>query len=85
MRTAEPRSTWTPMAPAPGEMLAAACGPYTFEISRMPDNAGYVLQMWQLRPEDWPLVVWEMDGFSLAEAKDRAERLADERVPDIVG
>jgi hypothetical protein len=25
--------------------------------------------MWQIRPEDWPLVVWEMDDFSLEEAK----------------
>lgn len=40
--------------------------------------------MWQLRPEDWPLVVWEMDGFNLEEAKEQAERLAAPRIPDIV-
>jgi hypothetical protein len=40
--------------------------------------------MWQTRPEDWPLVVWEMDGFSLDEAKERAERLANQHVPVIV-
>ena len=39
-------------------------------------GAGYVLQMWQIRPEDWPLLLWEMDGYSLEEAKARAERLA---------
>jgi len=37
-------------------------------------GAGYVLQMWQIRPEDWPLLLWEMDGYSLEEAKARAER-----------
>jgi hypothetical protein len=50
----------------------------------MPDNTGYALQMWRLRPEDWPLLVWEMDGYSLDEAKARAERLADQHVPAIV-
>jgi hypothetical protein len=40
--------------------------------------------MWQTRSEDWPLVVWEMDGFSLEEANARAERLAAERVPVII-
>lgn len=39
--------------------------------------------MWQTRPEDSPLLVWEMDGFSLEEAKDRVERLADQHVPVI--
>ena len=83
-RTAEPRLTWIQTAPEPGDMYAAECGSYTFEICRMPDDTGYVLQMWQLRPEDWPLVVWEMDGFSLEGAKHRAERLANQRVPVIV-
>jgi len=45
---------------------------------------GYALQRWQVRPEDWPLVVWEMDGFSLPEAKGRAERLANQHVPVIL-
>jgi hypothetical protein len=40
--------------------------------------------MWQTRPEDWPLVVWELDGFSLEAAKDHAERLANQHVPVIV-
>jgi hypothetical protein len=47
-------------------------------------GTGYLLQMWQTRPEDWPLVVWEMDGFSLEAAKARAEGLANQRVPVIV-
>jgi len=34
--------------------------------------------MWQTRPEAWPLRACEMDGFTLREAKARAERLADE-------
>ena len=46
-------------------------------------GTGYLLQMWQTRPEDWARVVWEMDGFSLEEAKERAERLADQHVPAI--
>ena len=78
------RLTWTKTVPEPAELHVAECGPYTFEICRMPDDTGYVLQMWQLWPEDWPLVVWEMDGYSLDEAKARAERLADQHVPVIV-
>jgi hypothetical protein len=83
-RTIENRLTWIQQVPEPGGLYVAECGAYSFEISRMPDNTGYVLQMWQLRPEDWPLLFWEMDGFSLEEAKHRAERLANQRVPVIV-
>ena len=58
---------------------------YVFEISKALEPVmGYLLQMWQTRPEDWPLLVWELDGFSLPEAKARAERLANQRVPVIV-
>ena len=65
-------------------MHVAEAGTYVFEISKAPDpGTGYVLQMWQTRPEDWPLVVWEMDGFSLEEAKERDERLANQHVPAI--
>ena len=64
MPTAE-RLTWIKAATEPGGLYAAECGPYSFEICRMPDNTGYVLQMWQLRPEDWPLLVFELDGYSL--------------------
>ena len=79
------RLTWIQQAPALGDMYASSLGPYIFEISRAPDpGTGYLLQMWQTRPEDWALVVWEMDGYSLEEAKERAERLANERVPFIV-
>ena len=78
------RLTWGQLAPEPGDMYAAECGPYTFEICRMPDDTGYALQMWQLQPEDWPLLVWEMDGHLLDEAKARAERLADQHVPVII-
>jgi hypothetical protein len=58
----EPRLVWIQQAPEPGGVYFAECGPYSFENNRMPDNTGYVLQMWQLRPEDGPLVVWEMTG-----------------------
>ena len=78
----EPRLVWIQQAPEPGGLYVAGCGLYTFEICKT-SEAGYLLQMWQLRPEDWPLVVWEMDGYSLEEAKERAERLADQHVPPI--
>jgi hypothetical protein len=71
------------MAPAPDDMYSASLGQYVFEISATTDN-GLLLQVWQLRSEDWPLVVWEMDGFSLQAAKDHAERLANQHVPVIV-
>jgi hypothetical protein len=77
------RLAWTQTAPAPGGLYFAECGPYSSEISRTADT-GYLLQMWQIRPEDWPLLFWEMDGYSLEEAKDKAERLANQHVPDIV-
>ena len=82
MPTSNPRLTWTQMAPAPGDMHSASLGQYVFEVSATADN-GFLLQMWQLRCEDWPLVVWEMDGFSLEEAKEWAERLANQHVPAI--
>ena len=74
--------TWFQAAPKPVGLYFAECGLYDFEICRRSD-AGWTLQMWQTRPEDWPLGVWEMDGFSLDEAKERAERLADQHVPVI--
>jgi len=40
--------------------------------------------VWHTCPADWPLGVWEIDGFSLGEGKERAERLANERVPVII-
>ena len=84
MPTSNPRLTWTQMAPAPDDMYSTSLGQYVFEISATTDD-GFLLQMWQLRPEDWPLVAWEMDGFlGLDEAKGRAERLANQYVPDIV-
>lgn len=79
-----PRLTWTQTAPEPGGMHLACLGMYTFEISRAPGDAAHALKMWQQRPEDWPLLVWAMDGFSLDEAKARAETLAAERVPVIL-
>ena len=84
MPTNDPRLTWVQQAPEPHNMHAASLGQYVFEISKAPEpGTGYLLQMWQTRSEDWPLVVWEMDGFSLDEAKARAERLADQHVPAI--
>ena len=85
MPSTEPRLVWIQQAPEPGGLYFAECGPYTFEISRMPDHAGYALQVWQIGPEDWPLVVWEMDGYLLEEAKAKAERLANQRGPGILG
>jgi hypothetical protein len=70
-----------PAAPEPGGLYVAECGPYSFDICRMLDDTGYALQVWQLRPEDWPLVVWELDSFSLEETKDRAKHLAAQHVP----
>jgi hypothetical protein len=83
MPATDPRLTWTRMAPEPDDMYSASLGQYVFEISATTDN-GLLLQVWQLRSEDWPLVVWEMDGFSLQAAKDHAERLANQHVPVIV-
>jgi hypothetical protein len=74
--------TWGQLASALGGLYAARCGPYRFEICRMPDDTGYAPQM---RPEDWPLRVWEVDGHSLDEANARAGRLADRHVPVIIG
>jgi hypothetical protein len=82
MQITEARLTWFQVAPKPISLFYAECGRFTFEICKTSD-AGYVLQMYQTRPEDWPLLVWEMDGFSLDEAKDRAERLTDQHVPAI--
>ncbi|MBV9877484.1 MAG: hypothetical protein JO025_22340 [Verrucomicrobia bacterium] len=83
MPRTEPRLGWIQQAAEPGALYFAECGPYSFEICYSPDQ-GYVLQMWQLRPEDWPLLVWEMDGYRLAEAQARAERLANQHVPIIL-
>ena len=78
------RLTWTKAVPEPAELHVAECGMYVFEISATTDQ-GYLLQMWQTRPDDWPLVAWEMDGFlGLDEAKQRAERLTNQYVPGIV-
>lgn len=78
------RLAWTKAVPEPAELHVAEYGMYVFEISKAPEpSTGYLLQMWQTRSEDWPLVVWEMDGFSLEEAKERAEHLADQHVPVI--
>ena len=85
MPTTDPRLTWVQQAPEPHNMYAASLGQYVFEISKAPEpGTGYLLQMWETRSEDWARVVWEMDGFSLDEAKDRAEKLAAQHVPDIM-
>jgi hypothetical protein len=83
MPSTEPRLVWIQHAPEPGGLYFAECGPYSFEICHTSDQ-GYVLQMWQVRPEDWPLLFWERDGYGLEEAKGRAERLADQHVPVLV-
>jgi hypothetical protein len=68
--------------PEPGGLYFAELGLYTFEIGHTLKQ-GYVLQMWQTRPEATPILFFEMDGCTLEEAKDRAERLADQHVPAI--
>jgi hypothetical protein len=83
MPTPKTRLVWIQTAPEPGEVYVAECGPYDFEI-RITRNMGYLVRMWQIRPEDSPLLVWEKDGYSLEEAKGRAERLADQHVPAVV-
>jgi hypothetical protein len=80
MNTTEPRLVWFQVAPKPISLFYTECGRYTFEVCRTSD-AGHMLQMWQQRPEDCPLLVWETDGYSLDEAKERAERLAGPHVP----
>jgi hypothetical protein len=64
-------------------MYVAECGVYVFEITASADD-GHVLQAWQTRSEDWPLLVWEMDGYSIDDAKAQAERFAAEHVPPIL-
>jgi hypothetical protein len=82
METTGTRLAWVQHAPEPDGMYFSELGLYTFEISHTVDQ-GYVLEVWQTRSEDWPLLVWEMDGFTLDEAKAKAERLADQHVPAI--
>jgi hypothetical protein len=77
MPATEPRLTWIQAAPKPVDLYFAECGPYNFEICRTTDQ-GYLLQMWQIRTGGWPLLFWEMDGYSLEEAQARAERLANQ-------
>ena len=86
MSTASTRLAWTKAVPEPAELHVAEAGIYVFEISKALEPAmGYLLQMWQTRSEDWPLLVWEMDGYSgLDEAKAKAERLATQHVPAIL-
>jgi hypothetical protein len=83
MSTDETPLCWNQTARGELEAYAAACGPYGFEIRTTP-AMGYQLRMWQIRPEDSPLLFWEMDGYSLEEAKARAARLAAEHVPAIL-
>jgi hypothetical protein len=76
------RRVWIQTAPEPGDAYLAQCGKYDFEL-RATANHGYRLRLWEIRPEDSPLLFWEMDGYSLEEVKERAERLADQHVPAI--
>jgi hypothetical protein len=80
---AETRLIWIQTATEPGDVYFAECGMYDFEIRSTPDM-GYLLRMYQIRPEDSPLLWWAMDGYSLEEAKAKAERLADQHMPPII-
>jgi hypothetical protein len=74
------RLTW--IKAAPGDLRFADCGPFSFEIIRT-HHRDYLLQVWRYPPKGAPLLWWEYDGFSLDEAKAKAERLADHHVPAI--
>jgi hypothetical protein len=84
MPTTETRLTWTQTAQDELEVHIAECGPYGFEICTSAATNGYLLRMWRIRPEDRASLFWERDGYSLEEAKERAERLADRHVPPMV-
>ena len=84
MQTTENRLTWVQLAPEPADVHFAECGMFDFEIRATP-GMGYLLRIYQIRSEDSPLLWWAMDGYSLDEAKERAERLANKHVPVIVG
>ena len=82
MCTTKTRLTWTQTAHGMLDVYVAECGPYGFEIrSRLGHR--YLLRMWQIRPEDSPLLFWERDGYGLGDAQARAQRLADQHVPAI--
>jgi hypothetical protein len=81
--TTDTRLTWIQTAHGMLDIYVAESGLYDFEIRSTP-NVGYRLRMWQIRPEDSPLLFWEMDGYSLEEAQARAERLAARQVPAIL-
>jgi hypothetical protein len=84
MPSTETRLTWTPTAPGEVEVHIAECGLYAFEICISAATKGYLLRMWRIRLEDSAILFWERDGYSLDEAKERAERLADQHVPVIL-
>jgi hypothetical protein len=75
--------TWTQTAHGMLDVYVAECGAYDFEIRTTPDM-GYRLRMWQIRPDDSPLMFWQMDGYSLEEAKTRAAQMAAQHIPPIV-
>ena len=83
MQATENRLTWVQLAPEPADVHFAECGMFDFEI-RATTDMGYLLRMYQIRSEDSPLLWWAMDGYSLEEAKERAERLAEEWSPPAV-
>ena len=83
MPTTETRLTWIQTAPEPSGVYFAECGPYNFEIRATP-HRGYLLRMYQIRPEGSALLFWENGDYSLDEAKARAERLANQHVPVIL-
>jgi hypothetical protein len=81
--TTDTRLTWIQTVHGMLDVYVAECGPYDFEIRTTP-NMGYLLRMWEIRPEDSPLLFWERDGYGLEDAKERAERLAAQHVPAIL-
>jgi hypothetical protein len=52
MPSTEPRLVCIQQALEPGGLCVAGCGPYSFEICRMPDHTGYALQMRRLQPDE---------------------------------
>jgi hypothetical protein len=83
MSATEPRLIWIHTAHGMLDVYVAECGRYDFEIRTTP-HMGHQLRMWEIRPEDSPLLLWECDGYSLSEAKARAERLANRHMPAMV-
>jgi hypothetical protein len=82
MHTIKTRLPWIQTAHGMLDVYVSECGPYGFEI-RSTRNTGYLLRMYRVRSQNSPRLVWERDDCGLEDARERAERLADEHGPVI--